>query len=207
MTTPNTSATGGLLLPNPAPAPQPIEDAALVDFFEELVVGITGLPQDLVRPRWQAQMPAMPDINTDWIALGIQERPSDTFPAISHQGSLNGGNGVDVLGRNETLEILVSIYGPNADGNAALLRDGLYVSQNREALQLAGMGLKEVDRIIAVPPLYNAQWYYRLDMKVYVQRLVLRTYPVLNLESIQGTIKTGDAAGVVTSVSFAATLD
>lgn len=204
--TANDSSTGGYLVPNPPPSPQPVEDSALVNFFQAIVVGLTGFTDPtLVRPRWQPQMPIMPDIATDWIALGINDRPSDTFAAVSHQPSLNSGNGADVFGRNETLEILISVYGPNADTNATLIRDGLSIAQNREVLQLVGMGLVEVTSPKAIPPLYNAQWYYRLDMKVYIRRLVLRTYPILNIESILGTVTSANAKRAVLTVPFLAT--
>ena len=86
------------------------------------------------------------------------------------------------------MDILFSIFGPNADDNAALLRDGLSVAQNRENFQLNGMGLIEVSDARAIPPLINEQQYYKVDMTVRVRRSISRVYPVLDVLSSGGTV-------------------
>ncbi len=185
----NTSATGGPLLPNPTPAPQPLEDDALDGFFQQLVVGLTGLDGTLVRPRWQAVPPNMPSISTTWVAIGVQLSQADTFAWEGHTPSATGApNGADVLQRQETLDVLGSFYGPGAGNAGKLVKDGLAIAQNREKLQLAGMGLLEVGDLKAVPALINQQWYRRFDMLIRVNRTIVRTYPVLNILSAEGTI-------------------
>jgi len=185
----NTSATGGPLRPNPTPAPQPVQDANLSDFFQRLVVGLTGLDGSLVRPRWQAVPPNMPSISTTWVAIGVHRRQSDTYAWEGHTPACDGSpDGADVLYRNQELDVLASCYGPQADTLADLVNDGLQIAQNREALQLAGMGLIEVGEAKAVPTKINEQWYYRLDMMIRLNRSLVRTYPVLNILSASGTI-------------------
>lgn len=181
---PNTSATGGYLLPSNV-AHVPVEDLALVLVFQALVVGLTGLDGALVRPRWQPKPPNMPPIDASWVALGIFDQQRDTFAYVEHDGR---GAGQDIVQRNELVEMLCSFYGPDAGKNAGLVSDGLMVAQNREVLQQNSMGLVSVGEIQAVPALINNQWYNRLDMKITVRREILRTYPVLNILSVVGTI-------------------
>lgn len=194
----DTSATGGPLAPNPTPAPQPLEGQALLDFLQGWIVGILGIAGSLVRPRWQPEPANIPTEGTAWVALGITDRPSDTFPFI---GRVPGLSEADELQRHEQLAILVSFYdlGSNgqADALAALLRDGLAVPQNRELLTNNGMGLTEVGSPIAVPSLLKQRWLYRVDMPIVVAREIVRQYPVLSLQSANGTIDASAGVGVI----------
>lgn len=54
---PQDTTTPGYLPPSTSPA----YDAALDQMFHDLVMGITGLTGDLVRPRWQAEPPQQPE--------------------------------------------------------------------------------------------------------------------------------------------------
>lgn len=186
----NTSATGGYLPPDPSPSPVPLEDAALVAFLQAIFVGLTGLAGSSVIPRWQQTPPNQPAIGGNWMAFGIMNRKADTFAYEIHAPALNSGDGLDYLARNEELEILCSFYGTAADSNAALVRDGFQVGQNREALLLAGMALIDCGDILSVPAIMNSQWSYRVDMPVRIRRAIVRTYPILNLLSSAGSIKT-----------------
>lgn len=196
----NTSATGGFLLPNPAPAPQPLEDAALVAFFQGLVVGLTGLDGTLVRPRWQPVMPTPPDNATTWVAVGIHSREADAFAYTYHDPNASSGAGADVVQRTETLDVLCSVYGPGADGVAALIRDGLSVSQNLEAAEAAGLSVIDVGPARAMSTVINTLWYYRLDMMLHFRRLLTRQYPVLNILSADITLVAD--TGISTLVSI-----
>jgi hypothetical protein len=188
----NNSSTGGYLIP--ASQPAPLQDSALIIFFQALTVGILGFTDPtLVRPRWQPVMPTQPSITTDWAVLGIVNRKGDTFAFVGHnlpypEADIGTGQGYDLLQRHEELDILFSIYGPNADDNAALLRDGLSAPQNRETFQLNGMGLIEVGEARTVPPMLNEQQYYKVDMMVRIRRSISRVYPVLDVLSSAGTV-------------------
>lgn len=188
---PNTSATGGPL--SPAVSPTPLEGQALNRFLQQVVVGITALDGQWVRPRWQAESPNIPDAGEVWAAIGVVDRDSDTFPAITAFDT--------TLQKHEVLNILVSFYdlGTNglADYYAALLRDGLMIPQNREVLTVADMGLVEVGRPVAVPSLLKQRWLYRVDMPMTIRREIQRVYPILPLVSAQITTKTDDGVTVV----------
>lgn len=178
----NNSATGGYITPNAGP-PTPLEDAALENFFQAVIVGLTGLPGNMVFPRWQATPPLIPPITSAWASVGIIEAPADTYAYEIHDPAANGGAGQSYLARNEQLGVLCSFYGPSARGLAGVVRDGLQIGQNREALQLAGMTMTDCGDTLSVPALINNQWYSRIDMTVRFRRAVVRTYPILNLLS------------------------
>lgn len=186
---PNTSATGGYLAP--AVSTPPTEDRDLDRQIQQLVVGITGLNGTLVRPRWQPQnqLPKLPEATVNWCAIGVVSITPDANAAIVHR-SPAGSDGYDEMQRHEIIEILCSFYGPAGQGYAALLRDGLSIAQNREALFLENMGLYDTGQIVTAPDLMNQQWIRRYDLTVRLRRQVVRTYPVENLLSAVGTIHT-----------------
>lgn len=101
-----------------------------------------------------------------------------------------GSDGCDQLARDEEIELRLSFYGPDAGKNGSATRDGLGIAQNREQLQLRGMNLVEVSGLLNVPAFINNKWYQRMDLTVTVRRRIVRTYPVLHLNSASGTIKT-----------------
>lgn len=65
------STTGGFL--PPAPAPAPLEGAALMDAIQAWVVGVTGMDGKLVRPAWQPEPPVVPEAGASWAAFRLGE--------------------------------------------------------------------------------------------------------------------------------------
>lgn len=181
----NNSASGGFL--QPSAAPSPLEGQDLNRFLQQIIVGISGLDGTLVRPRWQTEMPVIPDAATVWAAMGITTRPRDTFAAIVHGSS---GQGYDELRRHETLHTLCSFYDTGVNGQAdkfcAIVADGLAIPQNREVLTLNGFGLVNTGDPTAVPSLWKERWLYRVDLQILFRRQIKRQYQVLNLLSAQG---------------------
>lgn len=185
----NDSSTGGILDPIVA-STDPVEDKALVDFIQEVVSGITGVPGKYVRPRWQEEPPNLPPKNINWIALGIESRQTDTYGVEVHVNAVEGGLPEhDELQRHETLNLRCSFYGPNADSLASRLKTGLLVAQNREVLYLAGMGLVETGEPVAVPSLVKEKWLYKVDMTVAIRREIRQQYPVLSILKVVGELE------------------
>lgn len=186
---PNTSATGGILLPENAP--KPLEGKELLRFFQQWVVGITGLSGTMVRPRWQTEPANIPDSGQAWAAIGIVTRPSDTFAVEEHDGD---GEGKNILRRHEEIHLLCSFYDTGslglADSYAAQLRDGVSIAQNREILTLNGMGLVSTTELVTAPVLIKTRWQNRVDLTVIVRREIVREYPVLNILSAEGELHT-----------------
>lgn len=179
---PNDSSTGGYLVGIGAP---PLQDAALDALLQQVVVGLAMLTGDMVRPRWQPTVPKQPEPNIDWCAIGVTEFAPIDYPGEEH---VSAGNGSDTFVRWEQLTVLASFYGPNGNGNASTLRDGLYIARNRDALTAAGMDLVDAGAVTAAPDFVNQQWIRRYDVPIRLRRKVQRTYPILNMLSAPTSI-------------------
>src|SRR5689334_15168070 len=134
------SSTAAILQPSSTVPPGDLDLDAII---QTLIVGVSGLTGDLVRPRWQPTQPKMPDIGTNWCAIGVTSITPDDGPAIIHQPTLFFGQGLygagpyggssdgsDVLFRHEQIEVLASFYGTNAQQISGITRDGLGFPQN-----------------------------------------------------------------------------
>ncbi|MDP3351816.1 MAG: hypothetical protein Q8S92_22755 [Hydrogenophaga sp.] len=170
------SASGGYLQPS-AEVP-PSSDLDLDVQLQRVVVGITTLPGEMVRPRWQPGNPRHPEPGTNWCAIGTARIRPDAGPAIQHQAA---GNGSDSYTRHEELDVLATFYGPQAQRNALRMRDGISVPQNTEGLRAIDIRFVETSDIVAVPELMNQQWVRRYDLPIRLRRVVRRTYTVLNV--------------------------
>jgi len=187
----NTSATGGYLAPAPSePLPG---NLTLEQFIQQVLVGVSGLPGDLVRERWQVDPPKQPDIFTNWLAFALTEDDSDTnaFNSVNPDGS-------NIFMRMEALTVQCSFYGPQALHYGKLVRDGFQIGQNREALQLAKMDFAYTGKLTRAPDLVNERWVNRWEMTVNLRREILRTYPILTILSVTGTLYVLQSAGVKT---------
>lgn len=162
----------------PGASPAPIYDDALVDVFQINVVGITGIPGNLVRPRWQPEPPNQPDFNVNWAALGVTVADGDRFAYKAHDPAGNGGLGADYLEKDERIDVMLSFYGPNALGNAKRYEDGLQIDRNRDDLLAYGIKLKEVLASRNIPALLKNKWVTRVDVPVIFMRRIRRVYGV-----------------------------
>jgi hypothetical protein len=171
----NTSATGGYLAPT---APVPPDDEDLDNLLQELVAGVTGLPGEMVRPRWQPTVPKQPEPTESWCAMGVTVQANDSGPAIQHDPA---GDGSDTYTRHQQIDLMCSFYGPSAKGYAQRLADSMSIPQNSEQLALNGMKFVSASDIQPAPALINQQWNRRYDLTLTLRRKITRTYPVLNL--------------------------
>jgi hypothetical protein len=179
----NTSATGGYLAP--AAMPAPAEDAALEDVLQVVVVGLSGLTPALVRPRWQPTPPARPAAEVTWCAIGVTRQAPDANAWVGHDGT---GDGSSELRRHETVEALLSCYGPGGAAIAGRIRDGLQIGQNRDGLGEAGLAFVETGEVIAAPELVNNQWLRRHDLALVLRREIRRVYPIRTILSATPTV-------------------
>lgn len=190
---PNTSATGGYLQPTVS-AP-PLEDADLDAEFQKAVVGITGLPGNLVRPRWQPGNPKQPEPTVDWCAIGVMTQTPDGRPYLEHNPA---GEGSDILIRHEQIKVLCTFYGPHAKGNASKIRDGVYIQQNLDMLSLVNISLVESGDIQAASEIVNMQWVKRYDLPLTFARQIIREYAALNILSANPLL-ISDEIGTITT--------
>lgn len=177
------SSTGGPLLPYPTPAP--LEDDALDDFLQQFVVGVTGMPGQWVYPRWQEEPPNLPAWGTDWAAIGVTDREGDTYGVEEH-----ASDGTTYVSRHETLDVAATFYGPNAQSNAALFRDGLGLAQNHEVLFNAGMGLHDVGQLQRSGDLIKMRWLPTSELPFKIRRIIVRAYPIRDVASLSLTVQT-----------------
>lgn len=191
----NTSATGGFLKPDVLDPPQ--NDAALDAILQRLVVGLTNLTGDLVRPRWQVKVPKQPEPSVNWCAIGVLTLDPKGSPAIQHSST---GQGSDSLSDHEYIEVLASMYGPLGQQNASMLRDGLLLPQNNEGLRAFDMRYNPwSESIRAVPEYVNTQWVRRYDFFMHFRRSVSRTYSVLNIVAAEAVIRADASKGIITA--------
>ncbi len=177
------SSTGGFLQPTSG---LPIADNALDTALQILVVGIIGLPGALVRPRWQPVAVAMPLITTDWCAIGVLDDDPEPNISMSHDGT---GNGSSTSYSNDVISVMASFYGPTAEGNAKLLRDGLMIGQNRETLGAVGLALVEIPgKFMFAPETINEQTLRRADITMRFRRRTVLNWAILNVLTLNGTL-------------------
>ncbi|MGD1324975.1 LIC_12616 family protein [Pandoraea pnomenusa] len=181
----NDSSTGGFL--SPVQSTPPIEDSALEDFLQTMIAGVTSLDGAFVRPYPQPVAPKIPEPGTNWCGFTVADFQPDANAGLIHQPADDGS---DTYLRHEDIEVKCQFYGPNAGEYARVLRDGLYVPQNREQLQLNDFGLIGTSSIVGAPDVVNQQVRRRYDISVFLRRKVTRTYRVLNLESAQTSTTT-----------------
>lgn len=174
------SSTGGYLPPQP---PLPLNDTELQHFFHDVIVGITGLDNTLVRPSWQINPPPIPAIEIDWAAFGITTQIHENEPA-----QVQISDSISEMRRHETLDILCVFYGPNAQSLSLCLRDGMYLAQNREPMLLAGMGLVGFNYNLHTAELINDRYFNRFDLTMIIRREVKRQFPILTFLQADGTL-------------------
>lgn len=176
----NDSSTGGYLAPSATSGAQGV---SLEDFLQAVFVGLSGLTGDLVRPRWQAKPPPQPARGATWISIGIMRRRSLGYVDELHDPT---GDGSQPAEQHQSLEILVSAYGPNGAAVSDLIETSIQIRQNREALYGAQIGLADISDLLTTSDLLNQEWVPRHDRTFTLNRVVRRTYPILNLLSAQG---------------------
>lgn len=162
-----------------APSSSPVYDDALDDILQAATAGITGLPGNLVRPRWQPEMPQQPAFDVNWCALGVTRTVVDTFAYHSQDAESQA------VERDETLYVMHSFYGPNAAGICERFRDGLEIPQNRAELRAQGVAIVEVEEARNLPALLKEKWVKRVDVTVVYRRRTSRVYPVRTITSGQ----------------------
>lgn len=187
----NTSASGGYLDPSPS-SPFP-GNLTFEQFLQTVFVGVSELPGDLVRPKWQINPPKQPDIYVNWLAIGLSEEDADTFAYNSTDTSNN-----NVFMRMEAITVQCSFFGPDALKYGRLVRDGFQIGQNREALQSAKMDFVSTSKMVRAPDLVNERWVDRWEMSVYLRAEALRTYPILIFLSANGNLYSLGNSGVTT---------
>lgn len=179
---PNTSTTGGYLVP----ASFVLDDLRLDKALQQAVVGITGLPGNLVRPRWQPKPPTQPPQDTDWAAIGVPEITPDAWA----YALLNAEGTSQTVTIHSTVDVLATFYGPTSGAYAMRLQMGVQLPQNLEALRRDGLALLGTGSIKHVPELVGGVWLQRRDFDLQFRYQASVDYAVLKLLILDGQVKT-----------------
>ena len=187
---PNTSATGGYLTQTEGP----IEGVSFRRFIGGVLVGVSGLPAEYVRPSWQTNPPPIPGIDVNWMAFGQSGRRGEYSSYLT-----TDIDGTKTEQRtHEECDFLLVFYGPDCLDIAGRVRDAFRIEQNHEALQLQGMAMVGDTDIIHAPELINDRYYDRADMTITIRREVRRSYSILSFAGAHGTITAnGSGAGSI----------
>lgn len=211
--TANTSQTGGPLSPSdpqvyydtdyavsdytpvPGSVPMPISGAAFNKVLHDWLMGLTGLPGNMIMPRWQIIPPNIPDSTiVDWMTFGVTRKSRQGTAFVRHHSaapSIGLPNGFDQNVRWEEFTVLCSIYGPNHDMTETAISQGMWIMQNNESLlqnQIRPIG---TDEIVLVPELIKEIWIQRWDLSISMTRQVVLNYAVEDIASAIGSIETG----------------
>ncbi|CAI2418357.1 Uncharacterised protein [Serratia liquefaciens] len=169
----NTSTQPGYLTPT---ASSQLDDEALERSLSDWVMGVTGLPDGHVRPRWTPIQPPLMPVEVNWCAFGITGFQADANPAFT-----NTTDAGSELWRHEVVECMASFYGPGSQRLVTIFRDGLTLTQNNDELKAIGLSLGSIGDIIPFPELINNQWVRRYDIAVRLRRKVIREYGIKSL--------------------------
>lgn len=160
----------------------PIEGLPPDDLFDRLlqawIVGLTALPDNLVRPRWQPTPAPQPDQNVNWCAVGALRYDPDAGPWFDAPNEVAG---TTALHRHEDIEALASFYGPAGAGYAGFVRDQARIGQNRDVLTAAGVELVGTGGVTLAADMVGQTWVRRADLPVTFRREVQRTYPIRSI--------------------------
>ncbi len=162
------SATGGYITPSGGSA----YDQNLEDIFQAFIVGITALPGDMVRPRFQTEPPAFPAVGEDWCAFAVKSIIPDDGPYFDQKDE-----SMDSI-RHEELTLFLSFYGDHGQSIANVLKDGLAIPQNIAQLKAQKIKFIKVGEIITAPDFLNNQYVHRYDLTAVFKRKTLRTFAV-----------------------------
>jgi len=173
---PNTSQYDGFIFPTHLY--KPLLDAPLLDVIHDWIAGITGLKGDHVIPKWQRESNNPYDIADTWVSFGIMKRKADTFACEVWEDTRY------ILSRNESIRLLASFYGDQADQYVSIFREGMQVSQNLDFLRARNMTLSYSGDIVNVPEMIKYEWVYRQDLAFEIVRQIRYNYPILNLTSV-----------------------
>jgi len=180
----NDSTTRGYLTPV---GDAPLYDLDLEQQVSQWILGITGLPAEVVFIQRLDPQGQVPQSGVTWCEFSISVVPRDNMPAtvqVSETESQQWGW--------EDAQIHLFFYGPRGAGTVAMFRDGLWIEQNNRELYLnTGFALQDTGTITNIPILINDIWVRRYDFTVFLSRKIIRTYAIKSVLDSNVTI-TGD---------------
>lgn len=180
----NDSTTPGYLTPV---GDMPKYDKELEREISRWIRGVSGLPVEVVFPRWTDPQRKIPKNDTTWCDFGIT-----TIPQPLSQADVQISDAESQQWTWEKVTVICCFYGPDGGSTASTFRSGIFVEQNNAELNRTGLSLVEAGTIYNLPELINNQWVRRYDLTVTLNRKNVRTYNIKSIVDGHVTISTGD---------------
>ena len=179
------SAIAGYIRENPGA----ISRAELESVVRGMLVGLTGLAEELVRPLYRHEPAEDPPPPVNWCAFDIRGENGRNFPEVRH---ISSGDGHDKVISQDDKEIYLRFWGPQADDLAGLVRRGLHIEQNRFPMRQAGIAVRSVGAETPTAELEGGKWLRRVELSIRVTLESIGVYDVFNLVRAVGSIVAGD---------------
>lgn len=161
---------------------------AVFELWHDVLQGLSGLDENLVRPAFQVNPPPTPGRNINWLAYHIEPSVMQkNFPDVIHKKDDEGSSYVI---DHKAEDVRLYVYGPESEDIADKIRRGLHITQNRDRLFLAGIGIIQVNNPIHIALKQNENWLARHDLTINTLRQIIARYEVLNLLQAGGDVKT-----------------
>lgn len=170
----NDSTLSGYLTPL---GTAPHYDEALDSDLAAWIVGVSGLPPEMVMAKWSDPPPATPEAGITWCDFFTTVKLADAPGFQTHDEQQ------DVLRQTESVDVTCGFYGPGAQAVAALFRDGLCVAQNNAELNLLHLTFCHCGELTPDPEFINNQWLRRYTLTVALKRDIARRYGIRSLLS------------------------
>jgi hypothetical protein len=155
----------------------------LEDLFGRVIQGITGLPGNLVRPKYQVNPGTIPEFDVDWASFSVYVEPVLWNAYKTLEDDLT----YTVEG-TEVLRVLVSFFGPGYQNLERTWRDGIQLGQNRDELANAKIAFIEFADPVITPLLLKERWVKHIDVRGTFHRWARRDYKVRSLVYADGVI-------------------
>jgi len=154
----------------------PYEGQDLNRFIQNWLVGLIGLPSNLVIPEYQSEPPNIPQAGEAFVSFRYERIDSNQFPFIKHN------HGFDLMQNHEMLNIPITFHDLGTNGQAsylaALVRDNLKVTWNLYYLQNNGFNLRGSDGPSVIPVIFKQRWMYKELLHVFIMRNCTRQYDI-----------------------------
>lgn len=170
----NDTTRPGFLTPLGA---SPHYDDALDADLTGWIVGVSGLPPEMVMAKWSDPPPATPEAGITWCDFFTNVKQAEA-PFFHSQDSDQS-----VLQSTESVDVTCGFYGPGAQAVAALFRDGLNVPQNNAELNRLDLTFLQCGEITPDPEFINNQWLRRNILTVTLKRSIARRYGIRSILS------------------------
>lgn len=144
----------------------------LEDYISSLVVNLTGITSDLVRPAFQRRPAPMPEQGVNWCSFYLAE--SNTEGMWRGPALVRKGKDFKIPDR-QIVTFQFFFYGDDCFELCSKFYSGLQIRENWDYLTLKNISILKWDDMLIVPRKYNEVYVYRADIKVYLSVAYNRT--------------------------------